>query len=530
MLRAFLEYADTVEALGNVSGAEHWRAYATAGGAFVRSALGGGSTWTVPGVLGVHAAAEALNVPGFASPAEVTTVLAQTLDNLATICSASNFNSYFILQGLGTAGALDKAADKLRRCWGAEVALGASCFWEISNPEWRLFMRPAPSAAPWGYNGNTSLCHPWSSGAAPFMSKHMLGVTPLRPGFVAVAVAPHVPLATEGIAGGVPTPHGAVAVRVSRVDGGVVDVDIPTGCADGASLRLSEVLLERLGWLSAGGVLEDDTVAVSVDGGAPLTLTPHSTLRGPRAGPHGERCAVAEVMLRPGAHSVRLVSTTPATRRATAPPSAAPAFPPLQWPARVVAIDTATQGAWRGVYGADGYALFGFSTGGATVKSLPPWVKAVTTMDAYERAWEAPPPAADPRALQDPFNATSPRAIGYLECGQNQLPQFTFGIDVALAPESEGSWYQLAVYLVDYDLGLPTHTGDSAPRRLTLDVKRGWPSLDTIAPTQYLGPEVLRGGVWLVLQLNSSARIRVSQLPGATAVASAIAFDGVASN
>ena len=149
----------------------------------------------------------------------------------------------------------------------------------------------------------------------------------------------------------------------------------------------------------------------------------------------------------------------------------------------------------------------------------------MTTFDAYEKAWSAPPPADDPRALQDPLNATAPRAIGYLECGQNALPQFTFAIDVALAPAGEGAWFQLAVYLVDYDLGWPSHKGDAAPRRLTVDLMSGWPALNPLVPTQFLGPEALRGGVWLVFQLNCSARIRVTQLPGATAVASAIAFD-----
>jgi hypothetical protein len=51
--------------------------------------------------------------------------------------------------------------------------------------------------------------------------------------------------------------------------------------------------------------------------------------------------------------------------------------------------------------------------------------------------------------------------------------------------------------------------------------------LDPIAPTQYLGPEVLKGGVWVVVQANQSLRLRVSCMPGATAVASAIAFDEI---
>ena len=81
--------------------------------------------------------------------------------------------------------------------------------------------------------------------------------------------------------------------------------------------------------------------------------------------------------------------------------------------------------------------------------------------------------------------------------------------------------------IVDFDIGFATHTGSADPRRLLVDVKSGWPALDPIAPTQYLGPEVLTGGVWVVVQANQSLRLRVSCMPGATAVASAIAFDAI---
>ena len=80
---------------------------------------------------------------------------------------------------------------------------------------------------------------------------------------------------------------------------------------------------------------------------------------------------------------------------------------------------------------------------------------------------------------------------------------------------------------MDYDVGYPTHTGSADPRRLIVDVKSGWPALDPIAPTQYLGPEELLGGVWVVVQANQSVRLRVSCMPGATAVASAVMFDAV---
>jgi alpha-L-rhamnosidase len=550
-MRAFLAWADVLEeALGNATGAALFRGYAATGAAFVRAQLGG---WTAPGVLGVHAAAEALNAPGFASPAEAAAVLANQLNDQGTICSQSNFNSYFILQGLGNAGALDKAVFKVERCWGVEVRLGATCLWEVSSPEWALFMRPGPSAAPWGENGNTSLCHPWSAGAAPWLTRNVLGISPLRPGFAEASVQPHITpemiaaadaAAAQGeedspmLAGSTATPHGAVTLRVSRAHG--VELTVPAGCAGGARLRLSEVLLHRLGWLDLLGTGRLEDVLVLVDGGAPIALRAAAEeARGPlferelaavgAARGAGRRSRVAELWLSAGAaHRVTLASSPllPLRAAAGAAPAAAPApFPPLTWSARIVQLDGATGGSWLSKYGAEGYFLFNFK--GADLQRLPPFVASIGTMDAFSRAWAHPTPDADPRALQDPRNASSPRALGYLESGINQLPQYSFGVDIALTPAAEaaGQWFQAALFLVDYDLGFPTHTGAAEPRRLLVDVRRGYPALDPVAPTQFLGPELLAGGVWVVVQANSSIRLRVTCMPGATAVASAVAFD-----
>ena len=539
-IRAFLAWADILEsALGNATGAAHFRAYAASGAAFVRAQLGD-ATWTAPGVLGVHAAAEALNTPGFATPAEAAALAAHQLNDQGTICSQSNFNSYWILQGLGNAGALDKAVFKVDRCWGVEIRLGATCFFEVSTPEWALFMRPGPSVAPWGYNGNTSLCHPWSAGAAPWLTRNVLGVSPLRPGFGAVAVQPHLTpemaAAPEGLAGTVPTPHGAVGLRVSRASG--VELTVPAGCAGGARLSLSEVLLHRLGWLdllggsNGVGAVSLESVRVSVDGGAPEALRAAAGARGPLferelAGlaREGGRSRVAELWLAAGA-THRVVVVAPTALAAPTAAAAVPApFPPLAWPARIAQLDSTTQGSWLGKYGSQGHFLFNYK--GGDLQRLPPFVSTLGSMDAFSRAWAAPTPDADARALQDPRNASAPRALGYFESGINELPQYTFGVDIALTPEAEaaGSWYQAVLYLVDYDLGFPTHTGAAEPRRLLVDVKSGWPALDPVAPTQYLGPELLEGGVWVVVQANTSIRLRVSCMPGATAVASAVAFD-----
>jgi len=123
--------------VGNASAAAHWHAYQTAGAEAIRNTLG--NSWSE--TLGVHAAAEALNAPGFSTPDESADILDAQLNDAVQICSLSNFNQYWLLQALGNAGAMDKAISSIHRCWGDEIALGATSFWEISHPDWRMLFR-----------------------------------------------------------------------------------------------------------------------------------------------------------------------------------------------------------------------------------------------------------------------------------------------------------------------------------------------------------------------------------------------------
>jgi alpha-L-rhamnosidase len=88
VLRAWQDWADVMTAVGNTTAASHWKSYAATGAAAIRSALG--PNWT--SALGVHAAAESLNAPNFATPAEVTSILMTQLNDAVQICSLSNFN------------------------------------------------------------------------------------------------------------------------------------------------------------------------------------------------------------------------------------------------------------------------------------------------------------------------------------------------------------------------------------------------------------------------------------------------------
>jgi alpha-L-rhamnosidase len=65
--------------------------------------------------------------------------------------------------------------------------------------------------------------HGWSSTPTRDLVAYVLGITPDRPGYERVRVAPR-PGRLDELAGAVPTPHGPVEVRIS---GRLADIDSP---------------------------------------------------------------------------------------------------------------------------------------------------------------------------------------------------------------------------------------------------------------------------------------------------------------
>jgi len=58
-------------------------------------------------------------------------------------------------------GKMDRALDAVTTCWGGQIDIGATTFWEVYSPQWNAFISrndPVPN----GQNSFTSLCHPWA--------------------------------------------------------------------------------------------------------------------------------------------------------------------------------------------------------------------------------------------------------------------------------------------------------------------------------------------------------------------------------
>jgi len=93
------------------------------------------------------------------------------------------------------------------------------CFWETLD----LDGRP-------GLGDGTSLCHAWSSGPTAELSRNVLGIQPITPGFREWRVAPQ-SLGLEWAKGSQPTPFGDIAVEWRIDEAGLVTmiVESPVG-------------------------------------------------------------------------------------------------------------------------------------------------------------------------------------------------------------------------------------------------------------------------------------------------------------
>jgi hypothetical protein len=110
------------------------------------------------------------------------------------------------------------ALDVVRRTWGNMLARDpASTFWEFAMQDGSI------------HDGSVSLAHGWSTGALSALSRWVLGVQPIRPGYDEYRLAPHVG-DLSWACGAVPTWHGPVRVAWQR-SAGVLNLsfDAPDG-------------------------------------------------------------------------------------------------------------------------------------------------------------------------------------------------------------------------------------------------------------------------------------------------------------
>lgn len=183
-------------------------------------------------------AAALMSKAGTISPGDATAmILSKGAYGLTT------FYGYYMLEAIAATGDHQGALDIIRSYWGAMLDLGATSFWEDFNMEWLNNAARIDEMTPDGkidihgaygdycYNGyRHSLCHGWSSGPCPWLSRHILGINIVEPGCRKVSVKPNL-CDLQFAEGTFPTPYGTIYVSHRRADDGSVisDIKLPEG-------------------------------------------------------------------------------------------------------------------------------------------------------------------------------------------------------------------------------------------------------------------------------------------------------------
>jgi hypothetical protein len=161
--------------------------------------------------------------------------------------------------------------------------------------------------------------------------------------------------------------------------------------------------------------------------------------------------------------------------------------------AAFVGTDAATQGSWKGAYGADGYAI-----AAAAPEMAPPAYAAVSVAGASEYVWSGS--TTDVRAPQKPGAATD-RIESAWYAGS-----FTIDIDIR-----DGQAHRVALYAADYD------PHGRVEQVQVVDAATG-AVLDSRTLTSFAG------GEYLVWNLGGHVQLRVTNVSGPNAVVSGLFF------
>ena len=126
--------------------------------------------------------------------------------------ACSVYFAQYLLEGLFNAGEADAAIALMTsdgdRSWLGMLEQGATTTMEA----WSVKYKP-----------NLDLCHAWGTAPLNIISRYVLGVTPLEPGFAKIRVRPQVGSLAR-VEGRVPTAKGPVEVRI---EDGALTLDLP---------------------------------------------------------------------------------------------------------------------------------------------------------------------------------------------------------------------------------------------------------------------------------------------------------------
>ncbi len=472
------EFADVAAAVG----------YAEVGGKYRRFAnekikdLRANSKWYES--FGVFACTAAVNAD-FITASERRAIIRHAFMNRRNRLSYDPFNQFFILQAMGRLQQFDAALQTVRDCWGGQIQYGGTTCFEVYRPSWNSMLQrndPVPNSQ----NGYTALCTPWGSGVAFWLTREVVGIKPTAPGFRSVDIVPNIGQSLTQVAGWVPTPHGIVAGSFD-LSSGVCRATIPEGTAARVGVPKARRSIKRI--IVNGQVAWDGTYHAVPSIAAADQDSDFVYFTGVGAGTFAMEVEYRGKTLKPVQE-------------------------PLVYPVGFAFVkeDAATQGNWGGVYGRDGYVLFGYGGSGKDRSHLPDYVQSVTPSRGLQGGcrdmlWASQ--TIERRAPAPDSNNGFPRNLGCLHGGR-LWSNVTMYVDVAVKPTAQ---YLLALYFVDWDC---------RGRQTSVEVFTS-PGFDRATPDRLVSGYTQ--GKYLVYRCTGAVRVRMDLVRGDNTVLSGIFFD-----
>lgn len=131
--------------------------------------------------------------------------------------ACSVYGAQYLLEALFAAGREDYAMQlmtaKTKRSWWHMIELGSTMTLEA----WDASFKP-----------NLTWNHAWGSAPTNIISRYVLGVRPLEPGYSKILIAPQVD-SLKWVKGKVPTAVGSVSLNIANADTFKLEVEIPNG-------------------------------------------------------------------------------------------------------------------------------------------------------------------------------------------------------------------------------------------------------------------------------------------------------------
>lgn len=384
--------------------------------------------------------------------------------------SYSPFNQYFVIQAMSKMNRYDEALATINDQWGGQIEYGATTFFEVFLPSWNSYKLDINDAPVNNQCGYTSMTHPWSSGVTKWLSEEILGIKPTTPGFKTFDVIPHLGTTLKSVKGTTPTPEGLIAFAIDTKEGaGMINVPNNTKA--------------RLAIPKMGRGIEN----VTFKG---MNITKDSE----------DSEFIYYNNLNSGNYEFEIKYSGKKQKTSK--------LAPIEYKYKKPAtFDHKTQGDWIGTYGSKGYVLFNHSVQGENISKESDIVEIKAFNLNIDKNLTSS--SEDPRALISPDRGN--RALGAFITGDPKPTHQTITIDLDL--KKRGETYQVALYLVDWDRG----SRRSALEILDLDNQK------ILAPVTMIRD--YKEGVYVVLQLDQSVRLRYNQVRGENVSINAIFFD-----